>query len=47
VNHRALISAGWADLGSNASLGSDALVIGAVPHTKLFPRMAAITSWSI
>jgi vancomycin aglycone glucosyltransferase len=42
VKRRTLISAGWADLGSNQSLGSDALVIGAVPHAKLFPQVAAV-----
>jgi len=42
VKRRALISAGWAGLGSNECLGSDVLVIGSVPHAKLFSRVAAV-----
>jgi UDP:flavonoid glycosyltransferase YjiC (YdhE family) len=42
VGRRALISAGWAGLGSIESLDSDTLVIGSVPHAKLFPRVAAV-----
>jgi vancomycin aglycone glucosyltransferase len=42
VKCRALISAGWAGLGSNDSLGPDALMIGSVPHAKLFSRVATV-----
>jgi vancomycin aglycone glucosyltransferase len=42
VNRRAVISTGWAGLGENHSLGEDALVIGAVPHQKLFSRVVAV-----
>lgn len=38
---RAVISAGWAGLGSGP-LSNDALALGAVPHAKLFPRVAAV-----
>jgi UDP:flavonoid glycosyltransferase YjiC (YdhE family) len=42
VKRRALISAGWAGLGSNESIGPDVLVIGSIPHAKLFSRVAAV-----
>jgi UDP:flavonoid glycosyltransferase YjiC (YdhE family) len=38
---RLLISRGWAELG-NIELPSSALVIGPVPHGKLFPRCAGV-----
>ena len=38
---RAVISAGWAGLGSGP-LSNDVLALGAVPHAKLFPRVAAV-----
>jgi vancomycin aglycone glucosyltransferase len=38
---RAVISAGWAGLGSGP-LSDDVLVVGTVPHAKLFPRVAAV-----
>jgi len=38
---RAVISAGWAGLGAGP-LTDDVLAVGAVPHAKLFPRVAAV-----
>jgi len=38
---RAVISAGWAGLGTGP-LSDDVLGVGAVPHAKLFPRVAAV-----
>jgi vancomycin aglycone glucosyltransferase len=38
---RAVISAGWAGLGAGP-LSGDVLAVGAVPHAKLFPRVAAV-----
>ena len=41
VGARAIISSGWARLGA-ADLPPRVRVIGPAPHSKLFPRMAAI-----
>jgi vancomycin aglycone glucosyltransferase len=38
---RAVIGAGWAGLGTGP-LSDDVLVVDAVPHAKLFPRVAAV-----
>ncbi|MBM3275953.1 MAG: hypothetical protein FJZ00_12435, partial [Candidatus Sericytochromatia bacterium] len=39
---RAILSAGWADLGVGQELPPGCLSIGAVPHAALFPRCVAI-----
>ncbi len=39
---RALISAGWAGLGQQAALPASCLPIGALNHSRLFPRLAAV-----
>lgn len=43
LHMRAVISRGWGDLGQGIQTASDRVrVIGAVPHAKLFPEVAAV-----
>jgi len=39
---RALISAGWAGLGEQAVLPASCLPVGALNHSRLFPRLSAV-----
>lgn len=39
---RGVIAAGWAELSARGALGDDVLVVGEVPHDRLFPRCAAV-----
>jgi len=44
AGRRGIVAAGWAELGAagREELGDDVLVVGEVPHDRLFPRCAAV-----
>jgi vancomycin aglycone glucosyltransferase len=39
---RAIVAKGWAELGTSESFGPDLMVVDAVAHRALFPRVAAV-----